>query len=173
VKWKAFPLHPHTPVEGLLLEDLFNVSTEKVQSMVAGLKQTADQLGLPFGSRTKTYNSRLAQELGLWAEDQNKGEQFHKAAFASYFVDGENLADPHVLIKLAGKVLLSETDAEKILAERSYSDRVDLHWQEANEKGITAVPTFIVGLNRVVGAQSYDTLASLVQMAGARRIDRG
>ena len=31
--------------------------------MMRNLRQTAADLGLPFGERKKTYNSRLAQEL--------------------------------------------------------------------------------------------------------------
>ncbi|NNK56824.1 MAG: thioredoxin domain-containing protein [Desulfofustis sp.] len=171
VEWKAFPLHPNTPAEGLALEELFNAPSEKITKMVSGLKQTAASLGLPFGDRTKTYNSRLAQELGLWAEDQNKGDQFHQATFESYFVDGENLADHHVLLRLAAKVGLLEKEANVVLQTRSYADDVDAHWQEARQLGITAVPTFLMGFNRVVGAQSYDALTDLVTMAGAARND--
>jgi hypothetical protein len=36
--------------------------------MMASLKRAADKEGLPLGERKKTYNSRLAQELGKWAE---------------------------------------------------------------------------------------------------------
>ncbi len=167
--WKAFPLHPDTPAEGQTLERLFNADSEKVKAMVARLKQTAAQLGLPFAERTMTYNSRLAQELGLWAEDQQKGERFHMNSFEAYFVHGRNLADHDVLIDLASQSGLSKSAAETIIATRSYSARVDEHWQEAGKLGITAVPTFICGFNRVVGAQSYGTLAELVMAAGASR----
>ncbi len=171
VEWKAFPLHPNTPAQGLTLEELFNAPTEKITTMVEGLKQTAASLGLPFGNRTKTYNSRLAQELGLWAEDQGKGDQFHLAAFKTYFVHGENLADQLILLRLASQAGLSEKDADVVLQTRSYADKVDAHWQEARHHGINAVPTFLMGFNRVVGAQSYETLANLVMMAGTPRKD--
>ena len=37
---------------------------------MAHLRATATELGLPFGERTRTYNSRLAQEeSGLPAEE--------------------------------------------------------------------------------------------------------
>ena len=169
VVWKAFPLHPDTPPQGLTLEELFNAPSEKISALVARLKQTAKDLGLPFGNRTKTFNSRLAQELGLWAEDQGKGEQFHQAAFKYYFVHGANLSDREVLLRLAAEAGLPETDADAVLRKRSYSEHVDAHWQEARQLGITAVPTFLMGFNRVVGAQSYETLADLAMMAGAVR----
>lgn len=137
--------------------------------MVAGLKQTADQLSLPFGERTMTFNSRLAQELGLWAEDRGKGDQFHENAFTAYFVDGKNLADRAVLLHLAAKVQLPVGEAQKVLETRSYADRVDACWHESRQLGITAVPTFVIGSNRAVGAQSYQALAELVQQAGIKR----
>ena len=167
--WKAFPLHPNTPVQGLTLEELFNASSEKITAMIAGLKHTAASLDLPFGDRKKTYNSRLAQELGLWAEQQNRGEAFHRAAFESYFVRGENLADHQVLLRLAVRADLAEDEAYEVLQTRSHAPEVDAHWQEAYELGITAVPTFLMGFNRVVGAQSYEALANLVTMAGGVR----
>ena len=91
-RWRAFPLHPDTPEEGLTLERLFADYPVDIEKMMHQLKKTAAGLGLPFGNREKTYNSRLAQELGLWAETMNKGEEFHLAAFKAYFVDGKNIA---------------------------------------------------------------------------------
>jgi len=169
VTWKTFPLHPDTPEEKQSLEDLFNLPSAKVVEMVNNLKQTAGQLGLPFGTRTNTFNSRLAQELGLWAEDQHRGDEFHRNAFAAYFVDGKNLAKHDVCIEMAVQAGLSGTQAKAVLETRSYADRVDAHWQEARTLGITAIPTFVAGFNRVVGAQRYETLAELVQAAGSVR----
>ena len=75
-----------------MLEQLFANSHIDIELMMRHLKKTAADLGLPFGKREKTYNSRLAQELGLWAESKNKGDEFHAAAFRAYFVDGKNIA---------------------------------------------------------------------------------
>jgi len=143
--------------------------SEKVSALVEHLNQTAGKLGLPFGERTKTFNSRRAQELGLWAEHLQKGDVFHMKAFEAYFVHGRNLADHDVLIDLAVQSGLSETDAETVLTTRSFARHVDSHWQEAQKLGITAVPTFICGFNRVVGAQSYQVLSELIQAAGAHK----
>ncbi len=151
----------------MLLEDLFRTSQEKIQAMVEGLKQTANQLGLPFGPRTRTYNSRLAQELGLWAESENCGTAFHHAAFQAYFVDGLNLAKPDVLLEMAGKVGLPLQDAEKVLQDRSYAPAVDEDWNAARQLGVRAVPTFIIGERALVGARSYQELSDMAALAGA------
>jgi predicted DsbA family dithiol-disulfide isomerase len=137
--------------------------------MINNLRITAEDLGLPFGSRNKTYNSRLSQELGLWAEDQGKGEPFHMAAFHAYFADGQNLAKMAVLLKLARDVGLSEKAAEEVLTSRTYRDKVDKDWEDSRFKGINAVPTFVMGRHKLVGAQSYQNLAELVSQYGIRK----
>jgi predicted DsbA family dithiol-disulfide isomerase len=134
--------------------------------MIDNLRVTANQLGLPFGARGKTYNSRLAQELGLWAEDQGKGEPFHLAAFRAYFADGLNLAKLPVLVELARAVGLPTKEAEKIVTSRAYKDKVDRDWADSRLKSVNAVPTFIMGQHKLIGAQSYEALRELVRHYG-------
>ena len=68
--------------------------------MLKRLTSVAGELGLPFGRRTMTYNSRLAQELGKWTEARGVGDAFHHAVFLAYFRDGKNIGDTDVLIDL-------------------------------------------------------------------------
>ena len=135
--------------------------------MVEKLRLTAAELGLPFGPRTRTYNSRLAQELGLWAEDQGLGTSFHMAAFRTYFVDGLNLAKQSVLLELVRQVGLQVADAETVLTDRTYASKVDKDWEDSRFMGITAVPTFVMGQHKLVGAQSLESLSELVTLYGA------
>ena len=110
---------------------------------MANLKQVANGLGLPFGDRKMTYNSRLAQELGKWAESKDKGHEFHNAAFRAYFVDGRNIAKADVLVEVAESVDLSGEDALKVMQKRTYREAVDLDWKRSRELRVTAVPTFL------------------------------
>ncbi len=135
--------------------------------MVSHLKHTADELGLPFGERTMTCNSRLAQELGLWAESRGKDDSFHMAAFRAYFAEGINLALIPNLLKLAKDIDLPQEEAEKVLTSRSFKGAVDQDWAESRFKSITAVPTFIMNNHKLVGAQSYENLVQLVTENGA------
>lgn len=109
-----------------------------------------------------TFNTRLAQELGLWAEDKGCGHAFHMAAFASYFVEGKNLAQTDVLLKIAENCNLPLQEAREVLTTRAYKDAVDRDWEESRKLQITAVPTFLMGDSRLVGAQSYTTLQGLM-----------
>lgn len=151
------------------LEDLFRTDPAQIAHRVEQLGQTAAQLGLPFGARHKTFNSRLAQELGLWAEDQGYGHAFHMAAFKGYFAEGKNLALQPVLLELAESCGLSRTEAAEVLATRSYREAVDKDWQESRNLQITAVPTFIFHGIHLVGAQSYAALQGLMLQHGVQR----
>lgn len=155
-------MHPETPAEGITLEELFKGRNVDIPAMLKKLKKVADGLGLAFGDRKMTCNSRMAQELGKWAETMGKGDEFHHAAFKAYFADGKNLAQREVLEGLAAEVGLSVTEAIAVLENRTYQEAVDADWALAHETGITAVPTFIFGERRLVGAQPYEALEKLM-----------
>ena len=94
IRWRAFPLHPDTPEEGLALAELYAGRGLDPCEVTARQKRAAAEAGLPMGERTKTYNSRPATEMGKWAESKGKGDEFHKAVFRAYYVDGINIAKP-------------------------------------------------------------------------------
>ncbi len=132
------------------------------------LRKTAAGLGLPIGDRKKTYNSRLAQELGLWAESKNKGDAFHIAAFKAYFVDGKNIGKIPVLEDLAASIDLPREEATEVLLTRTFRAAVDADWSLSREKGITAVPSFVMNHDKLVGAQPYEMLEKLMQANGVK-----
>ncbi len=134
------------------------------------LKTTAKEFGLAFGDRKMTYNSRLAQELGLWAQTKDRGHAFHLEAFKAYFAQGENIGQTDVLLSLVDRAGLDSTEGEKIIETREFSDAVDADWELSKAKGVTAVPTFFLGLDRLVGAKPYEILKRLIdKYNGANR----
>ncbi len=123
--------------------------------------------GLPYGNRTKTFNSRLAQELGKWADTQPDGEALHDALFRAYFVDGKNIGDIDTLIEIAEAADLPGSEARDVLESRRFKNAIDDDWQRSKAYGITGVPTFVAGGRGAVGAQPYEVLERLVVTAGA------
>ncbi len=130
--------------------------------MINWMKQTALDLGLPFGKVVNIYNTRLAQELGCWAETENKGTAFHHAAFNAYFVKAENLADQKVLEDIAVFIGLDGKKACDVIEQRTFKSQMDADWKLAAENAISAVPTFMINGERLVGAQPYDKLKNLM-----------
>jgi len=167
VEWVHFPLHPETPAEGRSLADLFAGRQVDRKAMHAQMKVRMDAEGLPYGERTMTYNSRLAQELGKWADTQPGGEALHDALFRAYFVEARDISQPAVLLDIVERLGLSVEGAREVLEKRTFEAAVDADWALSRQYGITGVPTFVVGRYGVVGAQPYEALEALVQKAGA------
>ena len=167
LEWVHFPLHPDTPAEGRALSDLFAGRTVDVRAMQAQMKARMDAEGLPYGERTMTYNSRLAQELGKWADTQPGGEALHDALFRAYFVDARDISQPAVLLDIVQRAGLPVDGARAVLELRTFAAAVDADWELSRRIGVTGVPTFVAGRHGVVGAQPYEALEQLVKRAAA------
>jgi predicted DsbA family dithiol-disulfide isomerase len=164
-----FPLHPDTPAEGRAMAEFYAERKLDPEAMYARMKRLMDIEGLPYGRRTHTYNSRLAQELGKWADTQPGGAALHDALYRAYFVDARNIGDVDVLIDVAQAVGLPADEARAVLAERRFKAAVDQDWAKSRTYGVTGVPTFVAGGQGVVGAQPYEVLEQLLEQAGAPR----
>jgi predicted DsbA family dithiol-disulfide isomerase len=153
----------------MTLEELFAGRPIDIKQVLAHLSSVAAELGLPLGKREKTYNSRLAQELGKLAEQRGLGEQFHMAAFKAYFADGCNIALNSTLIDLGTSVGLSENDVQDALSKRTCKKAVDADWSRSHQLGVTAVPTFRLNGMSLVGAQPYEKLVQLMEAGGIKK----
>ncbi len=169
IRWRAFPLHPETPEEGLAMKEVYAARIIDMTQAMARLKRVAEELGLPLAERKKTFNSRRAQELAKWAETEGKGDAFHKAAFHAYFAEGKNIAKTGVLKGVAGAAGLSEKEAGKVLKQRTFYDAVDADWELAYQLGISSVPTFVIDDEAIVGAQPYEVLEQFLLDKGVTR----
>ena len=127
------------------------------------LRRLAAEEDLPYGDRKKTFNSRLSQELAVWAEQQPGGTGIHDALFKAYFVDGRNLALVDELLEVVSALKLDTAQARHVLEGRTMSSAVDADWRRSRELGVTGVPTFVVGNRCVVGAQPFEVLERLVE----------
>jgi predicted DsbA family dithiol-disulfide isomerase len=124
---------------------------------------------LPFKGAETIYNSRMAQELSLWAESKNRGDELHSTIFRAYFVDGKNIASIPVLVELASSIGLPGDEASQILSTRAFKEAVDTDWDLSKQMQITAVPTLIMNQDRLVGAQPYEAFKKLMELNGVRK----
>ncbi len=169
IRWRVFPLHPETPREGLSLAELFRGRSVDIAQQMLRLKTVARELGLPWSDREMTYNSRLAQELGKWAEEKGRGDEFQKAVYKAYFVDLKNIGDKGELVRLAESVGLPGDEAADAIDSGSCREAVDSDWALSRELGVTAVPTYLIDRDAVVGAYPYEVLEDFLK---AHRVGR-
>ena len=149
------------------MEELFRGRGIDLQAAQRRMKGLMDAEGLPYGKRERTFNSRLAQELGKFGDERGI-PQIHDALYRAYFVDGSNIAKLPVLINAATSVGIPADEARDVLTERRVRAAVDADWARSRQLGITGVPTFVIGRNGLVGAQPYDALEEFVRSAGAQ-----
>src|SRR5438067_13719919 len=123
-------------MEGRSMAELYAGRNVDPEAMYARMKGLMDAEGLPYGRRTHTYNSRLAQELGKWADTQPGGEALHDALFRAYFVDARDISQPAVLLEIAQSVGLPVDGAREVLEKRTFKDAVDADWALARQYGI-------------------------------------
>ena len=150
------------------MEELFSARGIDPARVQARLEKAAGEVGLPFGKRGKTYNSRLAQELGKWAESMGKGDAFHDAVFRACLVDGENISMGSVLAELAGSLGLPENEAEEVLETRAFKENVDLDWARSRTMRIKVAPTMIINEKMLVGAQKYRKMERFLRASNVR-----
>ena len=117
------------------MTDLFAGREDAWTRMSAKLIRLMEEEGVEYGDRTHTYNSRLAQELAVWGDEEGVTDAMHDALFRAYFVDNRNVAATEVLVDVAASVGLDAAQARSIVEDRTYQEAVDDHWKRATRPG--------------------------------------
>ena len=163
IVWKSFELHPEAPAGGIP-SSMFYQNNPNLKRISENAQQLAAAANLQLPDHVIYSNSRLALELGEFAEQSGKGEPFRAALFDSYFEQIQDIGDESVLLDIVEEVGLAREAAAECLSERTMKACVDLQIQEARGYGITGVPTFIIGKYMVVGAQPYSVLKQAFEL---------
>jgi predicted DsbA family dithiol-disulfide isomerase len=164
-KWTVFPLHPDLPEQGVELADMFKGRDIDIAAVQKRLLTVAAKEGLPFGTHTRSYNTRKAQELGKLAEKLGVIEPYQQAVYRAFFVDGRNISMTSELLEIGKSLGIPEDNARETLEQRTFSKAVDDDWERVRQVGISGVPAFICNNRLVEGFQPYEHLVEFVQAA--------
>ena len=111
IVWRGFPLHPEVPEGGIELAELFAGSGFDLAAAHARLRQIAALEGVELAERSRTSNSRRAQELSHWAEEQGQGDAFRRAVYRAFFVELRNIGLVDELVAIASAAGLDPVEA--------------------------------------------------------------
>ena len=165
-----FPLHPETPTEGKTLLELFGSNQDDIDQKNERMKALMLNEGLPYNARTHTYNSRLAQEIGAWAQSIDNNTSIHDNFFEAYFVKGSNIGLKSVILEIVTKSGLDKNEANDVIKNRTFKSSVDKDWQKSRTYGVTEVPTYIYNNQSVVGAQPIENLIEFLNHFGVLKL---
>jgi len=169
LQFRPFFLNPWVPREGISREDYL---TQKFGSVEA-YKGIAGRVVTAAGEEGLTYRPELVKRqpnttdchrLIHWAEVLGKSAEMKQRLMELYFRDGGDLTDVNVLVQAAADVGLDAEDVRKRLATDEDVALISGQAQEAADKGISGVPTFVFAQKYAVsGAQPADQLARAIR----------
>ena len=143
--------------------------TGRLKRMREHLRGFAAEFGVKdLGEPDRLTNTRRVLAMAEYARDQGKLDAFRTAAMEAHWRQGKDLEEEQDLRGLAASVGLEADEAIRAAADPAFLARVDAIRREANERGVSGVPTFFIGEQQVVGCQPYEQLAIAAERAGAR-----
>jgi len=173
LKFRPFFLNPWVPREGISREEYLTTKFGSVEAY----KGIAGRVVAAAGEEGLTYRPELVQRqpntidchrLIHWADSSGKAPEMKQRLMELYFRDGGDLTDVNVLVQAAEDVGLDADDVRRRLATDEDVELVSGQAQEASDKGISGVPTYVFAQKYAVsGAQDPNLLARAIREVSA------
>ena len=160
IEWHPFQLNPDMPEGGMdrreYLETKFG-GKENAGKVYARIAEAAEAAGLviDFEGIRRTPNTLDAHRLIHWAGLEGRQTAVVSRLFKAYFEEGKDIGDSTLLLDIAEGVGLDRAMIGRLIASDSDLDDIRARDLHARNRGVTGVPTFVVGNQHVVpGAQA-------------------
>jgi predicted DsbA family dithiol-disulfide isomerase len=182
LRWRAFQLDPATPREGRPLISWLGPkfgAEDRARQTWARVTPLGAAEGIRFDfERAVIANTFDAHRL-LWFADQpatvifgataDTQPELAEALHRAHFTEGLDIGAYEVLTSVAASVGLDEYRVRDLLATTEGTADVRAQMAQAQDLGITSVPTFIfAGKYAVTGAQDASTLAKVLAEVARR-----
>src|SRR6202790_703707 len=173
IHWRPFFLNSWVPREGISRDEYLTTkfgSPEAYKSIAGRVVAAANEEGLSYRPDLvrRQPNTMDCHRLIHWAEAKGKSAAMKQRLMEFYFRDGGDLTDTDVLVQAAADVGLDADDIRRRLATDEDVDLISAQAQEASDKGISGVPTFVFAQKYAVsGAQPAEQLARAIRQVSA------
>jgi len=176
VHWRPFFLNPWIPRDGISREDYLTAkfgSVEAYDRIASRVVEAASAEGLVYRPDlvNRQPNTVDCHRLIYWAGRDPSGDKsaaVKQRLMELYFRDGGDLTDREVLVQAAADCGMDAATIRQRLATDEDVDIVTAQAQEASDKGISGVPTYVfAGKYAVSGAQAPEQLARAIRQVSA------
>jgi len=173
VHWRPFFLNPWVPRQGISREDYLTTkfgSVEAYNGIAKRVVAAADDEGLIYRPDLvkRQPNTTDCHRLIHWADADGNAAEMKQRLMELYFRDGGDLTDTDVLVEAAADCGLDLDDVRRRLATDEDVALVSGQAQEAADKGISGVPTYVFAQRYAVsGAQPPEMLARAIRQVSA------
>lgn len=175
VEWHPFQLNPDTPREGVdkraVLEARFG-GKAKVDAMHERLRDVARKAGVDLDPDMpkRIPNTLDAHRLIHWAGLEGRQGAAVSALFRAYWREGRDIGDRAVLADIGAAIGMDRAAVERLLASDADEAETRAREDHARQRGVQAVPTFVIADRHVVsGAQPYDLWVQVMDDIAAAR----
>ena len=176
VRWRPFFLNPWVPREGISRDEYLTTkfgSVEAYGKIASRVVEAASEEGLVYrpDQVKRQPNTLDCHRLIHWAARDPSGDKaaaVKQRLMELYFRDGGDLTDSEVLVRAAADCGMDAATVRQRLATDEDVDVVSSQAQEAADKGIGGVPTYVfAGKYAVSGAQPPEQLARAIRQVSA------
>ena len=167
--WRPFQLNPGIPADGMdrqeyLVSKFGSADAAKTiydNIYEEGLKEGID---FNFDSIEVTPNSFNSHRLLAMAYEKNIQEKVLNDLFESYFLRGEDIGNPNILLSIAVNNAIEEDEVKSYLSNKDNIEPLANEELQARKMGISSVPTFIINKQIVInGAQTSENFDLIFQ----------
>jgi len=173
VNWRPFFLNSWVPREGISREEYLTAkfgSVDAYKGIAGRVVAAANEEGLVYRPDLvkRQPNTTDCHRLIYWAEAEGNAAEMKQRLMELYFRDGGDLTDTEVLVQAAADCGLDADEVRARLATDEDTALVSGQAQEASDKGISGVPTYVFAQKYAVsGAQPPELLARAVRQVSA------
>ena len=159
IEWHPFQLNPDMPAAGVnkhsYLLERFG-SQAQLDAIHQRFRDIAKQNGVQMDPDTpkRIPNTLNAHRIIHWAGLEGRQTFAVAALMRAYWVEGRDIGNLSVLADIAAGVGMDRAVAERLLATDADLDAIKSREAHARQRGVSAVPTFLIANQYVVsGAQ--------------------
>lgn len=174
IQWHPFQLNPDMPAEGLAkrayLEAKFG-GKARVDAIHERLREVARGAGLDLDpdKPQRMPNTLDAHRLIHWAGIEGVQPAVVSALMRAYWSEGRDIGDRDTLADISGENGMDRAATLRLLQSDADADDIRARDQDARQKGVSAVPTFLIAQHYVIsGAQPPETWEKVIAELAAR-----
>ncbi|NMB42308.1 MAG: thioredoxin domain-containing protein [Firmicutes bacterium] len=165
IKWHSIEVHPDTPPSGRSVREM--LGNETVDRIFEYLEKMGEPYGLKFSGYDLLPNSRKAILLGEYIKlnHPEHEEAYREAVFRSYSTESQDIGKEEVLSNILQEFGLKPEIASLAFNDPASKEQMSKNARSAAEIKLTALPTIIIGNEKIEGARSYSRLLAAAQRA--------
>ena len=162
VQWHPFQLNPEMPKEGVGHVDYLAAKFGSREKAVQAMLQVAEHAKaggaeIDMEKVTRLPNTLDAHRLIHWAGIEGRQTAMVARLFKAHWREGADIGDAATLARLAGEVGMDAAAVARLLVTDADADDIRARDMDARQKGVNAVPTFLIAQHYVVsGAQPVE-----------------